>query len=171
MCSKSAASAWTGSQNWAADSVQAVRAIAAAAGAAALLWSATACSDGSDADGNVEERSESWCDVVAASNVLDDEFDEVAVDDAGGMKSVLEKISGLGDRFRAAAPDGISDQVTTYADANDALVQVFVDADYDVVQLDNTAIDTLISSVDGVDTEIDVYTVAECGVALGPDDT
>ncbi len=136
---------------------------------AVLLVSAAACGSGSDDVGGAS--GESWCDVVAASNALDDEFDGTQTDDAGGLKSVLDKISALGDRFRAAAPDEISDQVMTYADTNDALVKVFADADYDVEQLDQSAIVALISTVEGIDTEIDVYTVAECGVALGPDDT
>ena len=135
---------------------------------AAMLVSAAACGGDSDEGG---ASGESWCDVVAASNALDDEFDEVEPDDVGGLQTVIDKISGLTDRFRDAAPDEISAQVQTYADVNDALVKVFADADYDVEQLDEAAIGDLIDGVDGVDTEIDVYTVAECGVPLGPDDT
>lgn len=163
-------SASSDSPNWEAEQVQrSVRDSATLTVAvAALLVGAAACSGGSDEDG---ASGESWCDVVAASNALDDEFDEIQPDDAGGLKSILEKISGLGDRFRGAAPDEISAQVTTYADTNDALVQVFADADYDIEQLDDAAISELIAGVDGIDTEIDVYTVAECDVPLGPDDT
>lgn len=170
MSSKTAVLASTDSPNWVDDLVRGtvrsstVRCLAVAS----LLAGAAACGGGSDegaADG------ESWCDVVTASNLLDDEFDEIARDDAGGLQSVLDKISGLGDRFRSAAPDEISAQVETYASANDALVKVFADADYEVEQLDEAAIAELIASVEGVETEIDVYTVAECGVPLGPDDT
>jgi len=136
---------------------------------ASLVVVAAACSGGSD---DVAAPSgESWCSVVAASNSFDDEFDALEDGDSGGLKDVLDKISGLGDRFRSAAPDEIKTQVDTYAAANDALVAEFVDAGYDTDQLDPVAVQEIIAGVSGVDTEIDVYTVDACGESLGPDDT
>jgi hypothetical protein len=135
---------------------------------APVLVGAAACSGGSD---DAAPTIESWCDVVAASNALDAEFDEINPEDSAALKAVIEKIGVLGPRFRAAAPDEIGSQVDTYADANDRLFEIFAAADYDTDALDNEALSAAISSVDGIATEIDLFTVAECGVPLGPDDT
>jgi hypothetical protein len=108
---------------------------------------------------------------VAASNALDDEFDGIDPKDSAALQTVIEKVGELGPRFRAASPDDIDSQVDGYADTNDRLVEIFAAADYDTDALDNEALSAAIGSADGIAAEIDVYTVAECGVSLGPDDT
>ncbi len=133
-----------------------------------VLLAAAACSGGSD---DAAPAGEPWCDVVAASNALDDEFDAVDTQDTAAWRAVIDKIGDLGQRFRASAPDEIKQQVGLYADTNDRLVEIFAEADYDVDQIDNVAFAAAIDNIDGIATEIDVFTVAECDVALGPDDT
>ncbi len=133
-----------------------------------VLIAAAACSGGSD---DAAPTGESWCDVVAAANALDDEFDAVDTQDSAAWRTVIEKIGDLGQRFRAAAPVEIKSQVDAYADTNDRLVEIFAEADYDIEAVDNAALTEAIAEIDGVAIEIDEYTVAECGVPLGPDDT
>lgn len=134
-----------------------------------VIIAAAACSGGSD--DAAAPTGETWCDVVAASNALDDEFDAVDTQDSDAWRAVIEQIGDLGVRFRATAPDEIKSQVVAYADTNDRLVEIFDEADYDIEALDNAALTAEITKVDGVAKEIDVYTLAECGVVLGPDDT
>ena len=133
------------------------------------LW-LVACSGSDDGDAAAVGDA-SWCDVVADANALDDRFDDVADGDVGGLRSVIDEIAPLGDRFRAAKPDEIADQVEQYAAANDRLVQLFRDVDYVADDLDRDAVTEVIGQVDDVASEIDVYTVAECGEPLGPDDS
>jgi hypothetical protein len=133
-----------------------------------VLVIGSACSGGKDDAGS---SGESWCDVVAASNALDDEFDGIDLADSVALQTVIEKVGELGPRFRAASPDDIDSQVDVYADTNDVLVEIFAAANYDTDALDNAALSAAIGSADGIAAEIDVYTVAECGVSLGPDDT
>jgi hypothetical protein len=135
---------------------------------APVLVVTAACSGSSD---GAATTGESWCDVVAASNTLDDEFDAVDAQDSAALQAVVEKIGDLGRRFRATAPGQIEAQVRSYADTNDRLVEIFAAADFDVEALDGAAVEAAIRNVDDVATEIDVFTVAECGVPLGPDDT
>jgi hypothetical protein len=118
-----------------------------------------------------DESDEAWCDVVAASNLLDDEFDAVDTSDPAAIEAVLGRIDELGDRFRRSAPTEIESQVDRYAAANARLVQIFADADFRVDELDTSAINEAIDGVTGIDAEIDVYTLRVCGEALGPDDT
>jgi hypothetical protein len=133
-----------------------------------VFLAAAGCSSGSD---DAATSAESWCDVVAASNALDEEFDGIDPEDSAALQTVIENVGDLGPRFRSAAPDDIEAQVGIYADTNDRLVEIFAAADYDTDALDNDALVAAIGSADGIATEIDVYTVAECGVSLGPDDT
>lgn len=137
--------------------------------AIAVAAAASACSGGSDDP--LSESGESWCDVVAASNALDDEFDAIDRDDGAGFESVIRRIDALSDQLRAAAPGALESQVATYADTNDELVRLFEAADFDIDLLDSAALGAAVSDIDGVATEIDVFTVAECGEPLGPDDT
>lgn len=126
---------------------------------------------GSDSPGESATPGESWCDVVADSNSLDDEFDERIEGDSDGMKVLLDKVKALSPRFLAAAPDEIELQVAQYAATNDALVQIFADADFDETRVDQAAFAAAIEGLDGAETDIDVYTLGACGVALGPDDS
>lgn len=132
-----------------------------------LLVGGVACSGGSDEA--VVPEGETWCDVVAVANSLDDAFDDVDPDNAGALRSILQRIDELGPRFRAAAPSEIESQVDAYAEANSRLVAEIESVDYDMTAVDEEAFDEIVSSVDGIDAEIDEYTVAECGEWLGPD--
>jgi hypothetical protein len=137
--------------------------------AAALAALTATC--GSTGDAARAGSVEAWCDVVAASNQLDDEFDAVDTADAVAIEAVLDRIDELGDRFRRSAPTEIESQVVRYAEANSLLVQIFADADFRIDDLDTSAINAAIDAVTGIDAEIDAYTIDECGEALGPDDT
>lgn len=133
-----------------------------------LLVGLVACNGSGD---DAAPSEESWCEVVAASNALDDEFDSIEGAGATELKAVLDKIALLGPRFTAAAPAEIDEQVEVYAETNGKLVDVFAAADYVVADIDEAQLEVVLAEIDGIDTEIDVYTIAECGEPLGPDDS
>jgi hypothetical protein len=135
-----------------------------------LVLVAASCG-GSDSSDSSAEPSESWCDVVADSNSLDDEFDDRTEGDSDGMKTLLQRVKALTPRFLAAAPEEIKTQVGEYAATNDTLVEIFADAGYDESQVDSAAFAAAIEGLDGAETDIDLYTLEARGVALGADDS
>lgn len=164
----------TGSNTGSARSVGAVRALTTALAAGVLMMGVAACSGDSDGDGGSADgggaSDESWCDVVDASNEIDAEFEAVATD-PDALKGVIDQMLQLSDRFRAAAPDEIQSEVEQLADANTALAQVVVDADYRLEDVDNAELGAIVEPMLGASETIDVYTQDECGTILGPDDT
>ena len=85
--------------------------------------------------------------------------------DRGDVRRAEEDLADAVD----AAPDEIKDEVEATAKAIEQFDQAFKDADYNLLDVDQSALQDLGKDMDGVSDKIEAYNLKECGIE--PDST
>lgn len=130
-----------------------------AAGLALSLGLTLAACGGDDSSG--AGSVESWC--ALGDRFEEDPFAAVDPTDSDAFKAAIDEFKADFDDLRSSAPAEIKDDVDTVLTAFDGLVTALEEADYDFLELDPAAMESLAAAdIDDAGRRVEEFTEANC---------
>ncbi|MEO1060104.1 MAG: hypothetical protein AAFZ07_01710 [Actinomycetota bacterium] len=135
---------------------------------ASLALVLVSCGDSDD--GGSSASAEDWCSLSADFEAIGDDFDALEPTDPDSIRALFDRAAEFLDRARASAPDEISDDVDTFADAFGELDSALRDADFNLLDADLSVLEEAGDRVSGADDSIQAYNERECGIEADPEE-
>ena len=126
-----------------------------------------ACGDSDESGGG---SAESWCPLATDFEAIGDDLDALGPGDPDALRDAFNRGSALLEQAEGAAPAEISDDVSTFVAAFGELDSALRDADFDLFDVDLSALEEAGERVDSSQDAIDAYNERECGIEADSDD-